>query len=67
MNDRQKVLFRQLQLVILGLVILVGGILADHQAFEIIGIIVLILGIVRYYSFWKLLKKLEEQEDTEAE
>ncbi|MBM6678519.1 hypothetical protein H5979_07480 [Faecalicoccus pleomorphus] len=66
MNDRQKILFRQLQLVILGLVIFIGGILADHQAFRIIGIIVLILGIIRYYSFWKLLKKLEQDEDTEA-
>lgn len=66
MNDRQKVLFRQLQLVILGLVIFIGGILADYQAFRIIGIIVLILGIIRYYSFWKLLKKLEQDEDTEA-
>ena len=66
MNDRQKVLFRQLQLVILGLVIFIGGILADQQALRIIGIIVLILGIIRYYSFWKLLRKLEQDEDTEA-
>ncbi|MBE6119530.1 MAG: hypothetical protein E7189_03705 [Erysipelotrichaceae bacterium] len=66
MSDQQKVLFRQMQLVILGLVILIGGIVADHQAFRIIGIIVLILGIVRCYSFWKLLKKLEQEEDTEA-
>ena len=55
-----------MQLVILGLVILIGGIVADHQAFRIIGIIVLILGIVRCYSFWKLLKKLEQEEYTEA-
>ena len=46
MTDKQKALFRQLQIVVLGLVIGVGGLIADHTPFVIIGICVFVFGTI---------------------
>lgn len=62
MTDKQKALFRQLQIVVLGLVIGVGGLIADHTPFVIIGICVFIFGTIRCCFFWKLLKKIEDED-----
>ena len=62
MNDRQKVLFRQLQLMILGLVILAGGILADHPPFIPIGILVLIFGLFRFFVLKKMVDRIEQDD-----
>ena len=62
MNDRQKVLFRQLQLMILGLVILAGGILADHPPFIPIGILVLIFGLFRFFVLKKMVDHIEQDD-----
>ena len=62
MNDRQKVLFRQLQLMILGLVILAGGILADHPPFIPIGILVLIFGLFRFLVLKKMVDHIDQDD-----
>lgn len=62
MNDRQKVLFRQLQLMILGLVILAGGILADHLPFIPIGILVLIFGLFRFFVLKKMVDHIDQDD-----
>ncbi|WP_296242222.1 hypothetical protein [uncultured Faecalicoccus sp.] len=62
MNDRQKVLFRQLQLMILGLVILAGGILADHPPFIPIGILVLIFGLFRFFVLKKMVDHIDQDD-----
>ena len=65
MNDRQKVLFRQLQLMILGLVILAGGILADHPPFIPIGILVLIFGLFRFFVLKKMVDHIDQDDSKE--
>ena len=62
MNDRQKVLFRQLQLMILGLVILAGGILADHPPFIPIGILVVISGLFRFFVLKKMVDHIDQDD-----
>lgn len=62
MNDRQKVLFRQLQLMILGLVILAGGVLADHPPFVPIGILVLIYGLFRFMMLKKIVDRIDQKD-----
>ena len=62
MNDRQKVLFRQLQLMILGLVILAGGVLADHPPFVPIGILVLVYGLFRFMMLKKIVDRIGQRD-----
>ncbi|HIW17857.1 hypothetical protein HNQ43_000696 [Faecalicoccus acidiformans] len=62
MNDRQKVLFRQLQLMILGLVILAGGVLADHPPFVPIGILVLVYGLFRFMMLKKIVDRIDQKD-----
>ena len=62
MNDRQKVLFRQLQLMILGLVILAGGVLADHPPFVPIGILVLVYGLSRFMMLKKIVDRIDQKD-----
>ena len=62
MNDRQKVLFRQLQLMILGLVILAGGVLADHPPFVPIGILVLVYGLFRFMMLKKIVDHIDQKD-----
>ena len=62
MNDRQKVLFRQLQLMILGLVILAGGVLADHPPFVPIGILVLVYGLFRFIKKKKIVDRIDQKD-----
>ena len=65
MSNRQKVLFRQLQLIILGLVVLAGGLLANHLPFVVIGVIVALFGILRYIWIAHLLKNIDDDKETE--
>lgn len=62
MNDRQKVLFRQLQLMILGLVILAGGVLAGHPPFVPIGILVLVYGLFRFMMLKKIVDRIDQKD-----
>lgn len=62
MNDRQKVLFRQLQLMILGLVILTGGVLANHPPFVPIGILVLVYGLFRFMMLRKIVDRIDQKD-----
>ena len=62
MNDRQKVLLRQLQLMILGLVILAVGILAYHPPFIPIGILVLIFGLFRFFVLKKMVDHIDQDD-----
>ena len=62
MNDKQKVLFKQLQLAGLGVVIGVFGFFAKHTALMIIGTCVLLFGIVRAIVLKKFIDQIEEDE-----
>lgn len=60
MNDKQKVVFKQLQLVGLGIVVFVFGLLYQEKAISIIGIVILIFGLLRTYYIKKVIDKLDE-------
>ena len=53
MNDKQKVVFKQLQLAGLGL-------LYQEKAISIVGICILIFGLLRTYYIKKVIDKLDE-------
>ena len=60
MNDKQKVVFKQLQLAGLGSVVFVFGLLYQEKAISIIGIVILIFGLLRTYYIKKVIDKLDE-------
>lgn len=60
MNDKQKVVFKQLQLAGLGVVVFVFGLLYREKAISIIGIVILIFGLLRTYYIKKVIEKLDE-------
>ena len=60
MNDKQKALFKQIQLAGLGIVIAVFGFFVNHTALMIIGAGVFIFGIARTILIKKLIDELEE-------
>lgn len=60
MNDKQKVVFKQLQLAGLGVVIFIFGILYQQKAISIVGILILIFGLLRMYYIKKIIDKLDE-------
>lgn len=60
MNDKQKVVFKQLQLTGLGIVVFVFGLLYQEKAISIIGIVILIFGLLRTYYIKKVIDKLDE-------
>ncbi len=60
MNDKQKVVFKQLQLVGLGVVVFVFGLLYQEKAISIVGICILIFGLLRTYYIKKVIDKLDE-------
>lgn len=62
MNDKQKALFKQIQLAGLGVVIAVFGFFVKHIALMIIGAGVFIFGIARTILIKKLIEKLEEDD-----
>lgn len=62
MDDKQKVLFKQIQLSGLGIVIGVFGYFADHKALMIIGACLLVFGIIRTILIKRLVDKLEDDE-----
>lgn len=58
MNDKQKVVFKQLQLAGLGIVVF--GLLYQEKAISIVGIVILIFGLLRTYYIKKVIEKLDE-------
>lgn len=60
MNDKQKVVFKQLQLVGLGIVVFAFGLLYQEKAISIVGICILIFGLLRTYYIKKVIDKLDE-------
>ena len=60
MNDKQKVVFKQLQLAELGIVVFVFGLLYQEKAISIVGICILIFGLLRTYYIKKVIEKLDE-------
>ena len=60
MNDKQKVVFKQLQLAGLGVVVFVFGLLYQEKAISMVGIGILILGLLRTYYIKKVIDKLDE-------
>lgn len=61
MNDQQKVLFKQIQLSGLGIVIGIFGFLYKHKALMIIGFLVFVFGILRYFMIKKLTDSIKEE------
>lgn len=62
MNDKQKALFKQIQLAGLGIVIAVFGFFVNLTALMIIGAGVFIFGIARTILIKKLIDELEEDD-----
>ena len=62
MSDKQKVIFKQLQLAGLGIVLLIFGLLAHHRPITFIGIGVFIFGIIRMVILKKFIDQIEEDE-----
>lgn len=62
MSDKQKALFKQIQLAGLGIVIAIFGFFVSHMALMIVGACVFIFGIVRTVMIKKLIDKLEEDD-----
>lgn len=60
MNDKQKVVFKQLQLVGLGVVVFVFGLLYQEKTIAMVGIGILIFGLLRTYYIKKVIEKLDE-------
>ena len=60
MNDKQKVVFKQLQLAGLGVVVFVFGLLYQEKAIAMVGIGILIFGLLRTYYIRKVMGKLDE-------
>ena len=59
MNDKQKVVFKQLQLARLGVVVFVFGLLYQEKAISMVGIGILIFGLLRTYYIKKVIDKLD--------
>ena len=60
MNDKQKVVFKQLQLAGLGVVVFVFGLLYQEKAIAMVGIGILIFGLLRKKYNKKVIDKLDE-------
>lgn len=60
MNDKQKALFKQLQLSGLGIVILVFGFIYKHKALMIIGVLVFVFGLLRTLLIKHFIDQLDE-------
>ena len=63
MNDKQKVVFKQLQLAGLGVVVFVFGLLYQEKAISMVGIGILIFGLLRTYYIKKVIDKGNPQLD----
>lgn len=62
MTKKQKVLFTQIQLAGLGAVLLVFGLIEKVYPISILGILVLILGICRFFFLKKTLANLDQED-----
>lgn len=60
MNDKQKVVFKQVQFAGLGIVVFVFGLLYQEKAISIVGIFILVFGLIRTYYIKKVIDKLDE-------
>lgn len=62
MNDRQKLIFRQIQLAGLGVIVALFGIMNHKMNITLVGLFILLLGLIRMVLMIKLVKKIEEEE-----
>ncbi len=58
MNDKQKAIFKQLQIAGLGLVLFIFGIFYKEKAISIIGVCVVVFGLLRTAFIKKMIDKL---------
>lgn len=63
MTDKQKVLFKQIQLAGLGIVVGFFGFFVEHKALMIIGACIFAFGIIRTIVIKKLVDKLDDDEN----
>ena len=60
MDDKQKAVFKQLQIAGLGIVIFIFGILYKEKAISIVGICILVFGLLRTAFIKKMIEKIDE-------
>lgn len=60
MTDKQKALFKQLQLAGLGIVIFIFGLLYKEKAISIVGVFIIVFGIIRTLFIKKIIDKIDE-------
>lgn len=60
MDDKQKAVFKQLQIAGLGIVIFIFGILYKEKAISIVGICILLFGLLRTAFIKKMIDKIDE-------
>jgi hypothetical protein len=60
MDDKQKAVFKQLQIAGLGIVIFIFGILYKEKAISIVGICILVFGLLRTAFIKKMIDKIDE-------
>lgn len=60
MDDKQKAVFKQLQIAGLGIVIFIFGILYKEKAVSIVGICILVFGLLRTAFIKKMIDKIDE-------
>lgn len=60
MDDKQKAVFKQLQIAGLGIVIFIFGILYKEKVISIVGICILLFGLLRTAFIKKMIDKIDE-------
>lgn len=62
MDPRQRVYFQLFQVIVFGIVILVGGLIAKHTAFVIVGALVTVFGAIRAVVIGKHIKNINDED-----
>ncbi len=60
MDEKQKAIFKQLQIAGLGLVLVVFGIFYKEKAISIVGVCVFLFGIFRTLFIKKMIDKIDD-------
>ncbi len=60
MDEKQKAVFKQLQIAGLGLVLVIFGILYKEKAISIVGVCVFIFGLLRTLFIKKMIDKIDD-------
>lgn len=60
MDDKQKAVFKQLQIAGLGLVLFIFGILYKEKAISIVGVCVIVFGLLRTAFIKKMIDKIDD-------